>query len=158
MVLDVWDPLLILTITWRITMNTQTILSATTCAQLTNIMAQLEELQALVISQYEGIAMQEQEQINKFEEHIITTPHQEDIADTTEYARDVCKYTKVLIKSVVKDYDNASQDELMEASDELLIVIDEATGLGMTNVVDYCAKLHSYLISIYEGVVMHQEA
>ena len=64
----------------------------------------------------------------------------------------------MLIKSVVKDYDNASQDELMEASDELLIVIDEATGLGMTNIVEYCSKLHSYLISIYEGVVMHQEA
>lgn len=151
MVLDVWDPLLILTITWRITMNTQTILSATTCAQLTNIMAQLEELQALVISQYEGMAMQEQEQINKLEHH-------EDIVDAKEYARTVCTAVKKELKRINNNYDDACQDSLFDLADELDQAINEAKQYNLTDVVDYCTKLHCLLITVYEGVVMHQEA
>lgn len=152
MVLDVWDPLLNSTITWRITMNTQTILSATTCAQLTNIMAQLEELQALVISQYEGIAMQEQEQISKLENH-------EDIVDTTDYARSVCEEIKREFKHIHTNPELADQDYLEHLSDALLLAIDECKQFNVpAHITTYCEALHCRLISVYEGVVMSQEA
>lgn len=142
-----------------------TILNMTTCKQVQDMMDMLEQLQSLCISHYEGIAMQEQQEITKLESIISTTtetyaPRLGEIAqravtpDLILEARDLYARAKASLKDAYVNPAKCSMGGFEESEAELYLIIEELRAAGHTAACEHCEALQSLMTSVYEGLLI----
>ena len=128
--------------------STQAILNAKTCAQLSAMMEEVEAMQALITSQYEAIAMTEQQELTMLEEHI---DEQQEVEEILYNARVACQ--------MAKDTVNSGEYEKADIKQEYRILTKCINTLTQykhradaSTAIAYMEAIQSRLISIYEGM------
>lgn len=135
--------------------NTQAILAAKTCAQLAAMLEEVEAMQALIITQYEAIAMTEQQEIAMLEDNIeqsLEVQQQEVELDELLYnARFACNMVKDTVKS--GEYVKADIKQEYDAMQSYIDALQEYRHHNQAVVaIEYMEALQSKLIAIYEGM------
>jgi TolA-binding protein len=131
--------------------STQAILNAKTCAQLSTMMEEVEAMQALIITQYEAIAMTEQQELNMLEEITLT----EDQSATITDAREVYHRASIAHNDMIRMPAKCSVGGFEESECELTLIIDELKALGLTKEAEHCETLHSRMLTTYDAFLMN---
>lgn len=125
--------------------STQAILNAKTCAQLSAMMEEVEAMQALIITQYEAIAMTEQQELTMLEEQLDAAQEVEEILYN---ARVACQVAKDTVNSgeyekhhIKLEYDNLNV---------FITALSQYAGANVTLAIKYMKVIQSRLSSIYE--------
>jgi septal ring factor EnvC (AmiA/AmiB activator) len=128
--------------------TTQTILAAKTCAQLSAMMEELKVLQALIINQYEGIAMNEQQEIALLEDNIEEVKEVEEILYNARFA---CNMVKDTVKS--GEYEKVDIKQEYDILETFINALKQFSHHDQAVVaVEYMEALQAKLIAIYEGI------
>lgn len=127
--------------------STQAILNAKTCAKLSAMMEEVEAMQALIITQYEAIAMTEQQELTMLEEQIDV---EQEVEEILYNARVACQMAKDTVNS--GEYEKTDIKQEYDNLDTFITVLNQYAGANVTLAIEYMEVIQSRLISIYEGM------
>ena len=127
--------------------STQAILNAKTCAQLSAMMEEVEAMQALIITQYEAIAMTEQQELTMLEEQLDV---EQEVEEILYNARVACQMAKDTVNS--GKYEKADIKQEYDNLNVFITVLNQYAGANVTLAIEYMEVIQSRLISIYEGM------
>lgn len=128
--------------------STQAILNAKTCAQLAAMMEEVEAMQALITTQYEAIAMTEQQELTMLEEQVDVD---QEVSEILYNARAACQMAKDTVNS--GEYEKADIKQEYNSMETYIKALEQFKHRAdASTAIEYMQAIQSRLISIYEGM------